>query len=248
MGFRKYRVGGLLLCLAVSAHAAADEAPCAALIEQGNAQIDALQRHAGAIEDSLRQLNEALSRAQQRNAEQTRQIEQLEAELRAQRVVDPQEHEHQRREFFRALRRQLPPSALYEVLPDRLIIETDQVYVFGTGEIGGEGQDRLAVMADALRRLVAQMPVAYPWRLRIEGHSDSRPLRSSHRFASNWELSSARAVNMLKFLVAQGLPEERLSAVGMAATELRDPGESSAAHRRNRRIEIDLVYGSMPPS
>ncbi|MCB1803366.1 MAG: OmpA family protein, partial [Gammaproteobacteria bacterium] len=238
----------LLLAVIASPHPVAEESPCAALIEQGNAQIDALQRHAQAIEDSLRQLNEALAQAEARNAQQTRQIEQLEAELRAQRAGDPNEHENQRREFFRALRRQLPPSALYEVLPERLIIETDAVYVFGTGEIGAEGQDRLAAVADTLRHLVAQLPPAYPWRLRIEGHSDSRPLRSSHRFASNWELSSARAVNMLKYLVAQGLPEDRLSAVGMAATDLRDPGDSSAAHRRNRRIEISLVYGLAPSS
>lgn len=244
-----WRLSGLLLSLIVSTGSAgAEEAPCAVLIEQGNAQIDALKRHAAAFEDSLRRLNDALAQAQRRNAEQTRQIEQLEAELRAQRMVDPKEHESQRREFFRALRRQLPLSALYEVLPDRLIIETDAVYVFGTGEIGAEGQDRLTAVADALRRLVAQMPAAYPWRLRIEGHSDSRPLRSGQRFSSNWELSSARAVNMLKYLVVQGLPEDRLSAVGMAATELRDMGDSSAAHRRNRRIEIRLAYDSVPSS
>ena len=92
------------------------------------------------------------------------------------------------------------------------------------------------------------MPSEFPWRLRIEGHSDSRPLRSNPRFDSNWELSSARAVSLLQFLVAQGLPEDRLSAVGLADTNLRDPGSSKASHRRNRRIELHLIYGSLPPS
>ena len=85
-------------------------------------------------------------------------------------------------------------------------------------------------------------PDEYAWRLRVEGHSDSRPLRSNRRFDTNWELSAARALSMLRFLVAKGLPESRLSAVGLADTERRDPGDSSAAHRRNRRIEIHLVY------
>ena len=220
---------------------------CEELIRQSNAQLDAMRNHAAAIEESLRELSESLRRAEQRNAAQTQEIERLEAELRAQRAVDPEEHERQRREFFRALRRHLPLSTLYEVLPDRLIIAADPVFIFGNGQIGAEGQDRLTPLADALRGLVAQMPPDYPWRLRIEGHSDSRPLRSNQRFSTNWELSSARAVNMLQFLVAQGLPEDRLSAVGLADTELLDPGDSGASHRRNRRIEIHLVYGALPP-
>ena len=224
------------------------EQQCEALIEQSNAQLQAMRRHAASIEESLQTLNDALLRAEQRNTAQTREIERLEAELRAQRAVNPKEHERQRREFFRELRRQLPVSALYEVLPDRLIVASDPVFIFGKGEIGGEGQDRLTPLADAMRGLIAQMPAEFPWRLRVEGHSDSRPLRSNPRFDSNWELSSARAVSLLQFLVAQGLPEDRLSAVGLADTNLRDPGGSKASHRRNRRIEIHLIYGSLPPS
>ncbi len=243
---------GLIACGAITAADAADTAdpgaadPCARLIEQSNAQLEAMRRHAGSIEHSLRQLNEALTRAERRNAEQTRLIERLEAELQAQRARDPGEHERQRRAFFRELRRQLPISALYEVLPDRLVVASDPVFVFGKGELGAEGQDRLTPMADALRRLVARLPEGLPWRLRIEGHSDSRPLRANPRFESNWELSTARSVGMLRFLVAQGLPEDRLTAVGMADTRLRDPGDSKPAHRRNRRIEIHLIYGASP--
>ncbi|MCP5301072.1 MAG: OmpA family protein [Chromatiaceae bacterium] len=235
----------MMLAGTPSVHAAE---PCEAMIEQSNQQLDAMRRHAAAIEESLRGLSDSLRRAEQRNVDQTRQIERLEAELRAQRAVDSDEQERQRREFFRALRRRLPVSTLYEVLPDRLIIAADPVFIFGNGQIGAEGQDRLTPLADTLRGLVAQLPPDFPWRLRIEGHSDSRPLRSNSHFNSNWELSAARAVSMLRFLVAQGLPEDRLSAVGLADTELRDLGDSAASHRRNRRIEIRLVYGALPPS
>lgn len=202
-----------------------------------------MRRHAAAIEQSVQQLSEALQRAERRNLEQTRHIERLQAELRAQRAGDPREHDRQRREFFLALRRELPLSAIYEVLPDRLIIAADPVFIFGKGELGAEGQDRLTPVADALRALVAQLPAEFPWRLRIEGHSDSRPLRANPRFASNWELSAARSLSVLRLLVSQGLPEDRLSTVGLADTELRDSGTGTAAHRRNRRIEIHLVYG-----
>lgn len=232
---------GWVLGTAVMAGAASAADPCETLIEQSNAQLDAMRQHAAAIEESLQRLSDALVRAEERNAEQTRQIERLEAELREQRARGAEAFERQQREFFRALRRQLPLSSLYEVLPDRLVIANDPVFVFGKGELGAEGMDRLAPLVEALRGLVAQLGPETPWRLRVEGHSDSRPLRANPRFASNWELSSARAVSMLRFLVASGLPEERLSAVGLADTQLRDPGDGSASHRRNRRIEIHLV-------
>lgn len=239
---RLFPLTALCGCLLAMGNARAEQ-PCETLINQSNAQLEAMRRHAVAIEESLHKLSDALLRAERRNTEQTRQIERLEAELREQRTTSPAEHERQRREFFLALRRRVPVSALYEVQPDRLIIANDPVFIFGKGALGAEGEDRLTPLADALRGLIAQMPSEYPWRLRIEGHGDSRPLRANPRFASNWELSSARAVSMLRFLVAQGFPEDRLSAVGLADTNLRDLGDSAPAHRRNRRIEIHLVYG-----
>ena len=232
----------LAVCCATAAIGAHAADPCEALIEQGNAQIDAMRRHTEAMQQGLQELNEALSRAEQRNAEQARHIDRLEAELRAQRAYEPEAQQRQRREFFRELRRQLPVSALYEVLPDRLIIASDPVFIFGKGELGAEGQERLTPVAEVLNGLAQQLPVAFPWRLRIEGHSDSRPLRSNKRFETNWDLSAARSVSMLRFLVSRGLPEDRLSTVGLADTQLRDRGDSSAAHRRNRRIEVHLIY------
>lgn len=237
----------LLVGLAGARGAAAADS-CEALIARSNAQLDAMRGHAASIQESLQELSGALLRAEQRNAEQTREIERLQAELRTQRARDPDEHNRQRREFFRALRRALPVSALYEVQGDRLIVASDPVFIFGKGELGGEGQDRLTPLVDTLRGLVAQLPAEFPWRLRVEGHSDRRPLRANRRFESNWELSAARAVSMLRFLVDQGLPEERLSAVGLADTRLLDPGDGSASHRRNRRIEIHLTYGALPSS
>ena len=242
----RYWLIGLLSCWFAVGHAASS--PCEALIEQSNAQLEAMREHAEAIEGSLKTLSDALLRAEQRNSEQTQQIERLEAELRAQRARDPSLQERQQRDFFRALRRQLPVSGLYDVLPDRLIIANDPVFIFGKGELGAEGQDRLKPLVTALKDVVEQLPEAYPWRLRIEGHTDSRPLRTNQRFESNWELSAARAVSLLKYLVANGLPEDRLTAVGLADNQMRDPGTSTAAHRRNRRIEVHLIYLADPAS
>lgn len=241
-----YRWIFCLPLLAVPAGAVQAADGCADLIEQSNLQLEAVRHHARTMQKSLEGLNDALLQAEQRNVELTRQIEKLQAELLARRSSDPGEQVRQRRDFFAALRKQLPVSSLYQVLADRLVIANDPVYVFSTGEIGAEGRDRLAPMVEALKRLIARLPEEFPWRLRIEGHSDSRPIRSNRQFESNWELSAARAVSMLRFLAAEGLPQERLLAVGLADTHLRDPGDSAAAHRRNRRVEIHLIYAEAP--
>lgn len=235
-------LGLALVLLSASPGLVTAAEPCAELLNRNNAQLEVMRQHADAIGSSLQKLSDALSRAEQRNADQAQTIERLQAELRAQRARDPEYQQRQRREFFLALRRQLPVSALYEIQPDRLIIANDPVFIFGKGEIGAEGQDRLTPLVTAMSQLVGELQTEFPWRLRIEGHSDSRPLRTNPRFDNNWELSAARALSLLEFLVAQGLPEERLSAVGLADTQLRDRGDSKAAHRRNRRIEIHLVY------
>ncbi|MCB1774592.1 MAG: OmpA family protein [Gammaproteobacteria bacterium] len=236
----------VLLCLLLPwssmAQDAAAPAACATLIERSNAQLDAMRLHAESIDDSLRQLSSALRQADQRNLEQTRLVEQLQAELQEQRQQGGAAQHRLREDFFRAARRQLRPSSLYEILSDRIVVASDPIFIFGKGEIGAEGRDRLAPLVDGLRRLVDRLPAESPWRLAIEGHSDSRPLRANRRFASNWELSAARAVGVVRFLSERGIPESRLAAVGLSSTGLRDSGDSAAAHRRNRRIEIHLVF------
>jgi chemotaxis protein MotB len=239
----RYLLAVALVASFVGAKAIA-QVPCAELVERSNAQLEAMRGHAEAIEGSLQQLSDALLRAEERNADQAREIERLQVELRAQRARDPEYQHRQRREFFLALRRRLPVSALYEVQSDRLVIANDPVFIFGKGEIGAEGQERLEPVLTALAETVDQLPQEYPWRVRVEGHSDSRPLRNNPRFDTNWELSAARALSMLQLLVDRGLPEERLSAVGLADTQLRDRGDSKPAHRRNRRIELHLRYQS----
>lgn len=233
---------GLSIIVAPIASAEGLESTCESLIQQSSAQLDAMRRHTLAIEQSVRKLSDALADAEHRNAAQTRHIERLQDELAEARLREPNEQELQHREFFLALRRQLPASVLYEILPDRLVVAIDPIFISGEGEIGAEGRQRLEPLVAVLRDLVQRLNERYPWRLRIEGHSDSRPVRPGRKFRNNWELSTSRALSMLEFFVDRGLPEGRLTAVGLADTQKRDSGKNAAAHRRNRRIEIRLVY------
>lgn len=222
------------------------DAPCAMLLEQSNVQLDLMRRHAESIDVSLQGLNASLRDAERRNAVQTATIERLETELRELRESPALRGSAATAPFFDGLRRSLAPSVIYEVLPDRVVIASDPVFVFGRAELGAEGRDRLAPLVEALDRQRSELPRDAQWRLVVEGHSDSRPLRANPRFANNWALSAARAIEVVELLRRAGLPAERLLAVAYASTRPRDPGDDTAAHRRNRRVELRLSFDAGP--
>lgn len=219
---------------------------CAVLLEQSNVQLDAMRRHAESIDVSLQGLNASLRDAERRNAVQTETIERLEAELQELRLQQAERGAAAVRRFFVDLDRALAPSAVYQTLPDRVVIASDPVFVFGRAELGAEGRDRLAPLVEALGRQVETLPDDAGWRLVVQGHSDSRPLRTNPRFRDNWELSAARAIEVVGLLREAGFPSVRLVATAYASTRLRDPGDSAAAHRRNRRVELHLVFDPPP--
>jgi chemotaxis protein MotB len=76
--------------------------------------------------------------------------------------------------------------------------------------------------------------------LQIDGHSDKVPIRNEF-FASNWELSMARALSVVRFLSRQGIPENRMAAAGFSKYHPIDPADTPEAYRKNRRIEIKLT-------
>ncbi|MEZ5864251.1 MAG: OmpA family protein [Geminicoccaceae bacterium] len=110
----------------------------------------------------------------------------------------------------------------------------------GEAELTQEGRAALNQIALELKQLVDALPADLPWMLRIDGHTDDLPIRSG-RFHSNWELSAARASSVAEYLVAWGLPEDRLIAAGFADTQPLVAGRSAEARSQNRRIELKLT-------
>jgi chemotaxis protein MotB len=106
--------------------------------------------------------------------------------------------------------------------------------------ISDEGEVQIASLADAILELETEIPSDIPWVLRIDGHTDRRPI-STPQFPSNWELSAARAIAVAKLLVEQGVSPNRLLAAGFGEFAPLDPGDSDEAYRRNRRIEFKLT-------
>lgn len=205
---------------------------------ESRAQIDRLQNQTAELLDQVVRTRTLLTTAQESNRSQAVHIGQLERRLAELPSGAPEVP--LRQALFQHLQLVLPPSALYRVMTDRLVIFADPVYVFGKGMIGAEGIDRLDPVLAVLRDGLSMLPPEVPWRLRVEGHTDPRPLRANPRFPSNWELSAARAVAMLRLLESYGVQANRLIASAHAAQRPLKAGRDARTHRLNRRIEIHL--------
>ncbi len=213
-------------------------------VERQREQLARLREFVGQVSEQVRRLEQALAEAEARNRRQSAEIDRLESELARRQARDPQARAAVRKRFFAALRERLPLSPVYEIRDDRVIVPADLVFVFSRAQLGAEGESRLQPLVRALRELTAELPKTLPWRLRVEGHTDRRPLRNNRDFPSNWELSAARATEVVRYLVRSGFPSVRLEGVALASTRPLDDRRNRAAYRRNRRIELHLAFDS----
>ncbi|MCS6779272.1 MAG: peptidoglycan -binding protein [Geminicoccaceae bacterium] len=145
-----------------------------------------------------------------------------------------------RSDFFGRLRRVLGDREDVRIVGDRFVFQSEVLFGVGEAELGPGGQAQLAQLASTLRQIAAEIPKELPWVLQVDGHTDRRPIATA-RFPSNWELSTARALSVVRFLMAQGIPPERLAARGFGEFQPLDPADSEEAYRRNRRIELKLT-------
>jgi chemotaxis protein MotB len=145
-----------------------------------------------------------------------------------------------RSNFFGKLREILGNRDDIVIVGDRFVVPSELLFPSGSADLQPAGKLQLDRLAQTLREVVAEIPSDIDWVLRIDGHTDKRPI-STARFPSNWELSSARAIAIVKHLVTAGIPARHLAANGFGEFHPLDPGDSEAALARNRRIEIQLT-------
>jgi len=126
------------------------------------------------------------------------------------------------------------------IVGDRFVLPSELLFASGSATLGEPGRVELEKLAVTLRDLATRIPADIDWILRIDGHTDSVPINTP-QFASNWALSTARAVSVVHFLVEQGIAPERLSAAGFGEFHPIDPAQTPEAFRRNRRIELKLT-------
>ena len=151
-----------------------------------------------------------------------------------------QELQRFRSEFFGRLSEVLEGREDVQIVGDRFVFQSEVLFAQGQAAIGPEGQTQLAELAVVLNQIAADIPADINWVLQVEGHTDDIPVRAG-RFTDNWDLSTERALEVVRFLAERGLDANRLAAAGYGEFQPLDPSGNGAARRRNRRIEIKLT-------
>ena len=204
------------------------------------AQVELLNRQMAAIREQLAKLESALAIANKDIDAKDSRIANLGQQLNLALAERVGELERYRSEFFGRLREALGARKDVQVAGDRFIVPTDILFESGSAELGAAAQERLAALADTVKQVSAEIPSSIDWVLRIDGHTDRRPIHTE-RFPSNWELSTARAVAIVKTLVVQGIPAHRLSANGFGEFQPFEAADNETAYAKNRRIELQLT-------
>lgn len=203
-------------------------------VELLNQQIAALRRQIGALEDAL---NASEARDRESNAKIADLGKRLNVAL-AQRV---QELNRYRSDFFGRLREILSDRENIRIVGDRFVFQSEVLFPTGSADINSQGLVELKKLANAIIELNKEIPDDINWVLRVDGHTDNVPLSGTGRYRDNWELSSARATAVVKYLIANGVPANRLVAAGFGEYQPLEAGNSPEARSRNRRIELKLT-------
>ena len=204
------------------------------------AQIELLNRQIAAIRQQLDRLSAALDQAKQESQQKDLKIADLGRQLNVALAERVGQLERYRSEFFGKLREALGNRSDVQVVGDRFVLPTDILFDSGSAALGPGGEASLDQLVITLRGLEKSIPSKLDWVLRIDGHTDRVPIRND-RFPSNWELSTARALTIVKYLEAHGVPAKRLSANGFGEFRPLDPSDTPAARAKNRRIELKLT-------
>jgi chemotaxis protein MotB len=211
-----------------------------ALSRESLNQVEVLNRQINALRVQLASLQQALDLQQQKVEEQQVTITDLGSKLNMALAGKVEELSRFRSEFFGRLRRVLGDRPDIRIVGDRFVFQSEVLFPTAAATIEPSGQDELRKLADSLREISAEIPSDLPWVLQINGHTDRRPINTPE-FPSNWELSTARAINVGKFLISEGIPPERIAVAGFAEFQPLDDRHDEIAYRRNRRIEIKLT-------
>jgi chemotaxis protein MotB len=209
------------------------------LSSEAQLQVSLLNRQILALREQLAQLADALEIAESKSKEQEVQIADLGRRLNLALASKVEELARYRSEFFGRLREVLGERPDIRVVGDRFVFQSEVLFPSGSAQLETQGREQLDQLAATLIDISKDIPPELDWVLRVDGHTDKNPIRT-FEFPSNWELSAKRAINVVRYLEARGVPAERLAAAGFAEFRPLEEGDSPETYRRNRRIELKL--------
>ena len=204
------------------------------------AKLALLNQQMAALRQTLAKISQALEVSEKLAADQKIQVSSLGQRLNAALASKVHELSRYRSEFFGRLRELLGGKKGVRIVGDRFVFQSEVLFAKGSADMGEAGKKRLLQLAQTLREISKDIPPDIDWVLRVDGHTDKDPIHTS-RFPSNWELSSARAISVVQFLVSQNLPPNRFAAAGFGEFQPLEKRDDEIAKRRNRRIELKFT-------
>jgi chemotaxis protein MotB len=204
------------------------------------AEVALLTDQISRLRDQLEVIKTALTEAEAASEKKDARIEDLGKQLNIALARKVHELTQYRSEFFGRLKQILGDNPAIQIRGDRFVFQAELFFASGSADLGEQGKTHLAALAETLLTVAQKIPEDIDWILQIDGHSDKVPINNEF-FASNWELSTARAVSVVRFLSRQGIPENRMAAAGFSKYHPIDPADTPEAYRKNRRIEIKLT-------
>jgi chemotaxis protein MotB len=204
------------------------------------AQVEQLTASIAALREQLARIAAALDVSETKVKDQQTQIVELGRRLNLALATKVQELARYRSEFFGRLREIIGDRPDIHIVGDRFVFQSEVLFAPGSAELGETAKHQLDPVIAALQEISGKIPQDVNWVLRVDGHTDRRPINTA-QFPSNWELSTARAISVVRYAITQGIPANRLAAAGFADKQPLDPGNSEEAYGRNRRIELKLT-------
>ena len=203
-------------------------------------RIALLARQIAALQKQLERIGALLEASEAKTAKQQVQISDLGRRLNLALAARVEELSKYRSEFFGRLREVLGDHPGIRVVGDRFVFQSEVLFASASAELNPEGEAQIAQLATTLTEIGEKIPKDIDWILRVDGHTDRAPIQTAV-FPSNWELSTARAISVVKFLVDHGVAADRLAATGFGEHQPLDPRQTKEGYRRNRRIELKLT-------
>jgi chemotaxis protein MotB len=210
------------------------------LTSEAQAKVDLLNQQLLQLRRQMAALQEAINAHEAKDKDSQARIADLGARLNVLLAKQVQELQRYRSDFFGRLRELLRDRKDIRVVGDRFVFESEVLFASGQATLTVEGLASIDQLATAILELERSIPREIDWALQVDGHTDVRPI-SSALFPSNWELSSARATTVVKYLISRGVPPRRLVAAGYGEFQPLEDGLTEDVLRRNRRIELKLT-------
>lgn len=201
------------------------------------AQIELLNRQVKALREQLGAVSKALGLDLDTEDES---IEKIAERLNVALAEKAQELARYRSDFFGRLREVLGENPNIRIVGDRFVLQSELLFESASADLGELGERQVKILASTLKSVAKEIPSDINWIVRIDGHTDRRPINTED-FPSNWELSTARALAIVKFMISEGVSSKRLAATGFGEFHPLDSRKTAEAYAKNRRIEIKLT-------